>query len=391
MSFDLRTLLAVELLTSLASFIVLAFSTRSPSTPGMRAAMTATAALSVAFALFFMRDHWPPFLTIPVANCCLWAACHLIYRAHCHFVGRVAHWGWIAWLGGGAVVFTAAWAAGAGYGTRALLASIMTATSLAPALHVLVADGGLKKERARFLLASMLLIVIGLMVVRVGLLLTNLGADLSPDAPSLDGTLGFLPGVFVTQGFALSFLLLHQERSANEAHAMATTDMLTGCHNRRALEQRAVQELAWAARTGQPCSIILLDLDHFKRINDTWGHHAGDVVLQRAAEVVRTCVRPADVVARVGGEEFCVLLRGCSLDGAQVAAGRITETLRQVDIPVHDATIKVRASIGIAELALGGASRSNGQVERWDHLYRRADEALYRAKSTGRDRIELAS
>jgi diguanylate cyclase (GGDEF)-like protein len=294
-------------------------------------------------------------------------------------------------LGLGIVVFTVGWAMGAGYGPRALLSSIMTALLLAPAASALVVDGGLKKERARILLSSMLVIVIGLMIVRAGLLIGNLDVDMAVNAPSLDGTLGFLPGVFVTQGFALSFLLLHQERSANEAHAMATTDMLTGCHNRRALEQRAAQELAWAARTGEPCSIILLDLDHFKRINDTWGHHAGDVVLQRAAEVVRTCVRPADVVARVGGEEFCVLLRGCSLDGAQVAAGRISQTLRQVDIPVNDATIQVRASIGIAELLLEGTSRPNVKVERWDHLYRRADEALYRAKSTGRDRIELAS
>jgi diguanylate cyclase (GGDEF)-like protein len=391
MAFDLRTLLAVELLTSLASFIVLAFSTRSPSTPGMRAAMSATAALSVAFALFFMRGEWLDALTIPGANACLWLACHMIYRAHCHFVGRPAHLGWSVVLGLGVVVFTVGWAMGAGYGPRALLSSIMTALLLAPAASALVVDGGLKKERARILLSSMLVIVIGLMIVRAGLLIGNLDVDMAANAPSLDGTLGFLPGVFVTQGFALSFLLLHQERSANEAHAMATTDMLTGCHNRRALEQRAAQELAWAARTGEPCSIILLDLDHFKRINDTWGHHAGDVVLQRAAEVVRTCVRPADVVARVGGEEFCVLLRGCSLDGAQVAAGRISETLRQVDIPVNDATIQVRASIGIAELLLEGTSRPNVKVERWDHLYRRADEALYRAKSTGRDRIELAS
>jgi diguanylate cyclase (GGDEF)-like protein len=390
MKFDVATLLFVEVLCSLASLAALALSARTTGA-GMREATGATATLAVAFALLLARGRLPELFTVVVPNALLWTGCALIHLAYRRFVGATSR-PWTPWaVVVATVVFAAGWAGGAPYAVRAMWTSIVITTLVSAAIWELVRDHGLHKERARVLSVVLLGLAVVAMVARIGVLAPILDSDAQLLAPSLEGTLGFLPGVFVTQGFGISFVLMHQERSAAEAHALATTDPLTGCWNRRALEERAELELSWAARTGQAFSIVLLDLDHFKKINDTWGHHAGDVVLQRAAEVLRACVRPTDVVARIGGEEFCVLLRGSTLDGAQTVAGRIRNAIRQAIVEVDGAVIPVRTSIGVAAVAVDRATERDAAAEPWAALYRRADAALYRAKQGGRDRVELAT
>jgi len=164
----------------------------------------------------------------------------------------------------------------------------------------------------------------------------------------------------------------------------------SGLAQARALEERAEMEASWALRTGQPYSLLIVDLDHFKKINDTWGHDTGDAVLQRASELVLASVRPTDIVARVGGEEFCVLLRGTDLDGARAVAVRICGALRQAVVEVRNVTVPVRASIGVATVIIKKAGQSDASVEPWAAMFRRADEALYRAKHGGRDRVEMS-
>ena len=161
----------------------------------------------------------------------------------------------------------------------------------------------------------------------------------------------------------------------------AARDGLTGIFNRRELDTRAGQAVALAARHGRPLSCLLLDIDHFKQVNDTHGHAAGDTVLREAAQRIRDGCRISDIVGRYGGEEFVVLLPETDGDAAVEAADKLRALLAEAPVRAGATSIPIRASIGVA--AWSAAMRSPSA------LYAAADEALYRAKDLGRDRTEL--
>jgi diguanylate cyclase (GGDEF)-like protein len=170
--------------------------------------------------------------------------------------------------------------------------------------------------------------------------------------------------------FARVALLEHLQQSA-------LTDGLTGVANRRAFDVALDREVALAARGDTALAVIIIDLDHFKSLNDTFGHQAGDDVLRAVGAALRPCVRQGDVVARYGGEEFALVLPGATAPDAVGAAHRVQEALRRIDGPRQ-----VTASLGIAcrpEHGLTGAE-----------LLASADKALYAAKAGGRDRAHLA-
>ncbi len=156
----------------------------------------------------------------------------------------------------------------------------------------------------------------------------------------------------------------------------ATHDALTGAWNRRRFQESARYEMALARRRRAPVSLILLDLDHFKRVNDTFGHGAGDGVLKGAAEACRQVLRGTDALTRWGGEEFLVLSPATGLGGALNLAERIRAELEAVSFP-DDGTVTLSA--GVAEYVEGES------LEAWVD---RADQALYRAKELGRNRVE---
>ena len=163
----------------------------------------------------------------------------------------------------------------------------------------------------------------------------------------------------------------------------ATTDPLTGLVNRRALDQRLEVEIARSLRANTPISVILLDIDHFKAYNDTYGHQAGDACLQAVSESLgNTFRRPADLVARYGGEEFLVLLPDVDSDAAGILADAYRDALAALGLP-HEASPlgRLTASLGIASYGSSEIDRSAAD------LVGRADEALYAAKSAGRDRV----
>jgi diguanylate cyclase (GGDEF)-like protein len=170
--------------------------------------------------------------------------------------------------------------------------------------------------------------------------------------------------------FARVALLEQLQRSA-------LTDGLTGVANRRAFDAALQREVAIAARSRAALSVLILDLDFFKKLNDTYGHQAGDDVLRGVGAALRGCTRQGDVVARYGGEEFAVILPGAEADAAVATAARIREVLRGVEAPRL-----ITASLGIACSPLGGVS--------CDELLAAADTALYAAKAGGRDQARLA-
>ena len=162
-------------------------------------------------------------------------------------------------------------------------------------------------------------------------------------------------------------------------------DALTGLYNRWFLTDKIEAEINRSLRHGAPLSLMMLDIDHFKRVNDTYGHSAGDHVLQSVGKVLRESCRVYDIPSRYGGEEFCILLPETKIDNTSVVANRIRERLQSADMEVPGASVVVTASIGVATLDGGGGDA----VLTGSALIDRADRALYSAKERGRNRVEF--
>lgn len=165
------------------------------------------------------------------------------------------------------------------------------------------------------------------------------------------------------------------------------TDHLMGIYNRRYLDRRLDEEVARVRRYGPPLSVLMIDLDHFKRINDTYGHQVGDIVLVNLGKHIEQAIRKSDLVARYGGEEIVVLAPNTTGPTAATLAEKLRQKVESsVLVPpekCHGETIHVTVSIGVAEF---GQSNGDGRA-----LLERADQAMYRAKSEGRNRIAIQS
>lgn len=171
-----------------------------------------------------------------------------------------------------------------------------------------------------------------------------------------------------------------QRARQREARHLAEVDPLTELSNRRGFEAHLQQAITRVARTGQSASLMYIDLDRFKPVNDTHGHLAGDAVLWAVASLLRHGVRDSDIVARLGGDEFAVILAGCSLKRARRIASDLLESLRGLSIPWDLQRLKVGASIGIARI--GGSMSVDDAVAA-------ADAQCYRAKAMGRDNVQV--
>ena len=183
-------------------------------------------------------------------------------------------------------------------------------------------------------------------------------------------------------GAVIIFHDITEQRNRQEALLhLATTDSLTGVSNRRHFLQQLDIELARQRRHGGKSSILMTDLDYFKRINDEYGHATGDAVLSHFISIVRQTVRRSDIIGRLGGEEFAILLPGDGTDGAHELAERLRHTFENNPIKVDGTVIACTASIGISDLRPDDTTA--------DESLLRADKALYAAKAAGRNRTEL--
>jgi len=171
-------------------------------------------------------------------------------------------------------------------------------------------------------------------------------------------------------------LLLRQR----DMERLTRQDGLTGLFNRNTFVDLTCRELDRAQRQGSATAILLLDLDHFKRINDTWGHPAGDAVLRHVATIASTTVRSTDLVGRLGGEEFIIMLPNTSVPAARTLAEKLRQRIASAPVRWQDTTIPITASFGLAG--------TTAQERRdFDSLYAQADKALYQAKQLGRNRV----
>jgi diguanylate cyclase (GGDEF)-like protein len=165
-----------------------------------------------------------------------------------------------------------------------------------------------------------------------------------------------------------------------QAVEKAYSDPLTGLNNRAAFDKSIEQEIDLAKRHGHTLSLMMLDLDRFKQINDNYGHIVGDAVLKSFADCIMECMRSSDIVFRYGGEEFVILLRNTQIAGAQLLAERMRKNVEEMKFDYNNIKLNISVSIGLAEL-----QEDDDRLK----LVERADALLYKAKESGRNRVEV--
>lgn len=195
--------------------------------------------------------------------------------------------------------------------------------------------------------------------------------------------ISFFIGSMAQMCLAFGFVLMLNYRLSADLQKLAASDALTGALNRRSLEQEAVRLSARCSRTGDSLAIMMIDVDHFKSINDRYGHPVGDEVLRRLAAVAQKTIRSDDYFARYGGEEFCILLPSTLEKDAWTLADRLRQTYAAMTMEFGGETLRSTISIGVADSTHVGLEFSS--------LVAAADQAMYHAKQEGRNRVVMHS
>ncbi len=324
----------------------------------------------------------------PMANLCILLAFMCCYRADHYLIGTgakqtplstalvamVAAGGILQWCG----VFSTREAA--------MLLSVAVALQLEMTSR-LIQKSTIAKGRlaARFTVGLMRFLVLA-NVVRGGCA----AAGLLTDARFADTLNLFTYNIFVASaiGLAFAFFWRTTTKLSMELEHMASTDPLTRVYNRRVFLNWCESEQSRSLRLGLPFSVLMLDFDHFKRINDTYGHHVGDQVLCAAVERIQDSVRGIDVLCRWGGEEFAVLLPNASAEATQLVAERVRR-----NVPSFKSANARFSSEGFDALQLTasiGTATHDGPADTFECMLQRADAALYEAKRNGRDRVVVS-
>jgi diguanylate cyclase (GGDEF)-like protein len=191
--------------------------------------------------------------------------------------------------------------------------------------------------------------------------------------------LSFFISCMIQLCVTFGFLLMLNYRLIIDLQKIASRDALTGAFNRRRLEEEATRLKARCIRSGETLAVMMIDIDHFKSINDLYGHPVGDEVLRRLANIAQTSIRPDDYFARYGGEEFCILLCSTTENEAWELAERLRQVYAKSTLNIGEKSINITVSIGVADSTLIGLEFTS--------LVSAADQALYRAKQEGRNQV----
>lgn len=342
-------------------------------------------AMLLGFALLVSRIWGPYWVSVLFGNALIALGLLLYHHAlSLHLRRRLpSRWSWTAlglaclWL---ALSLLLDWTPGA----RTALMSLLLAGFVAPSFGLALRHGWRAEPALR-----MVAFTFGL--ATAALLLRALDAWLRPEGyaalvqTSLVPGLSFLVGFLSLMGSGFGFVLACLERVARQMETMATLDGLTGCLNRMTTDTLLAHSLERGRREGRPLAFALLDLDHFKLINDQHGHRAGDAVLRAFVGEVRSRLRASDVLGRVGGEEFGIILPATDGPGAQRLIEQVRHAVEALRVEGGaeaggELRLTVSAGVAVAEPQAGLSA---------DTLYARADAALYRAKHLGRNRVQL--
>jgi diguanylate cyclase (GGDEF)-like protein len=265
---------------------------------------------------------------------------------------------------------------------RIAIYSIAQSLPLALTLKLLMSPQDDRVNPGARLAGVIAVITIGLYGFRVAGKLFQIGGDFSFVHFNGPQSITVLLLMFLSMALNFGFLLMAMDRLRNEVADLALMDDLTGVGNRRHLLQRLGEECARSVRSSQPFALLVIDLDGFKAINDTHGHAAGDACLQHFTLMTQTRLRPGDLLARTGGDEFCVVLPASTLQEGSMIARRILELCRADAAACVGQDIPLAVSIGVAQWT--------GEVGAFpDRLIAAADHALYVAKKEGKNRYAV--
>ena len=335
----------------------------------------------VSFVLFSLRGVIPDWLSIVFGNAVLVVSFAHFMLALRTYRGHPARHRPLIFLIAAAVVgeilLTYAWP---NLHARITLVSAILALMAMIGIHALYRHHE-AATRPEHLVAIMLGLGVVILMARALRVPDSNVVELTSSTP-LQGivfTYASLLPVIATSGF----LLMCGERLNKDLARLAMFDPLTGVYNRRTMTELANRAIAASKRHGRALSLLILDIDHFKRINDQFGHEAGDLALGRVVELVNAELRVSDILARLGGEEFVVILADTDEKSALALAERVRRRLSDAEFSISGWPVALRASIGVGTLG--------PQVSDLETLMRHTDRAMYAAKSAGRNCVVAVS
>jgi diguanylate cyclase (GGDEF)-like protein len=373
---DVRTMLIVMLMSNALMAAALWFAFAGHLRDGLANWTRSLWAQALAWLLFALRGSIPDVLAAGLGNGMLALGWSLQFAAVLEFQQRRLT-RWLPWAP--PVVVFLLFVALTGHPQLRLAAGSLLYALMCAAIAILVVhrppQAGFRAYRLLFASYAMAGAVLLARGIGAGLTPAEFTSPASPDPYQ---TLLYLVAYVLVIAGSLGFLLMQKERADEETRRLATTDPLTGVFNRRTFIELAERELARSRRDATSLSLMILDLDHFKQVNDTYGHLVGDDVLVAFTSLIRDRARRGDLVVRYGGEEFCVLLPATSLPAAVALAERIRAATAATALTAHP--MKITVSVGVTAYA-------GGPGVTLETLLARADEALYRAKHEGRNRV----
>ncbi|MHB8770655.1 MAG: GGDEF domain-containing protein [Syntrophales bacterium] len=388
-SLDIRSLsvMVTGVCVMLSITMALIWMTRK-TYPGFGSWTAGTAASAAGFLLISLRGMVPPLFTIVLANVCLIIAAALFLEGTRRFRGVSGH----RLLSLAAVIGYALVIAYFTYGDndvamRIILLSLITAPFYGLCAWELLANAP-PDQRFSYLFTGSLFGLYGLFLLTRALLTALDPGPHDLYAPSIMQVATFLISVLLGVAWNFGFLMLNSERleidlkSAQvELRRLATTDYLTGIANNRCFFDQGEREIQRARRYGHPLSLLMFDIDLFKKINDTYGHAAGDQVLVSITSRCKNLLRDIDVFGRVGGDEFAILLPETDLAGGKATAERLRLAVAEREIEAGAEVGRVTISIGVSQLA--------AEDRRVEEMLTRADDAMYAVKRRGGNAVTV--
>jgi diguanylate cyclase (GGDEF)-like protein len=331
---------------------------------------------AVAWTLLYFRGDLPDFLTIPFANAVLFAGFALDAAALWEQAGRrVWRQYLLPALGAAIGVYAGAWLLQVPAGSRIAIGSVAAAFFFVAGAAAL--GRGWRNGTALRRYLVLLMLVLSAAVVARGLW-SLLSTDVSGvSALAVQGA-GIAAFYLMMLGNAFGYLLLGREQAQAELARLEVVDPLTDVPNRRGFYQALTPWIALSRRPGMSTALIILNLDQFKRVNDSYGHPAGDMVLKAMVDVCKKQLRDSDLMGRLGGAEFAILLPRTSLEDAGMVAERIRNAVAALPVKAEKAVISMTASLGVTVIRAEDSTVS---------LFKRADEALQAAKQGGSNRV----
>jgi diguanylate cyclase (GGDEF)-like protein len=385
MAAHVPTMLAMIIVSSLmmaASMAVVGWGRRRDGLGHWAAALLINA---VGHVLLMLRGQVPDVLSIVVGNTLLSGVLAGMISAIYQFHGRTI--GWVLLLAPSALVMGAVIIFIDNFSARVSLVGVVIGLQAVWALATALERRHVTVGRGHWLLVAGLALEAVVLLGRSLLAVGVEGAEVGILQSSSLQTLTFVATFSVVLVSSMGFVFMSRDRADENNRVMAALDPLTGVANRRSLIAALDRDVARAVRTRESIALMMVDIDHFKNVNDQYGHPVGDLVLCSVVNVLRQRVRAQDLVGRYGGEEFMVVLPDTGLHGAEQLARALCKAVENSRCSIdaaHGGAIAVTVSIGV----FGGRLESG---DSWDMLIAAADRALYQAKENGRNRVEVAT